>query len=275
VLEEDLLLRALLRPPGDPHQPCGTRGPSPPGPQSPGSSAPTSPATRLSRSRSPSPVAARRRAAGGAARATRPGTVPAPEGLTKLTRLPELRPSSSLPLLQREVEACADLLQRPELKRVSITARPSVRHSHGYRFGQGSQHVGQRPLSPFLKGVISPYTKSPSTPSRGALRRDSPPRSPTSPSSTKSPTTTTTRGSGGGGCPRSSTRSSAAAARGGGSGGGDDGGHLPTAAHLPAWAAPRAELTKAQRVSVLPRIDVASLLEWDIDKAVSSYDLLP
>ena len=279
MLEEHLLLRALLRPPEDPHQPCGMRGPSPPGPQSPGSSAPTSPAMRLSRSRSPSPVATRRRAAGGAARVIRPGTVPAPEGLAKLTRLPQLRPSSSKPLLQREVEACADLLQRPELKRVSITARPSVRHTHGYRFGQGSQHVGQRPLSPFLKGVISPYTKSPSTPSRGALHRDSPPRSPTrsptSPSSTKSPTTTTTRGSGGGGGPRSSARSSAAAARGGGSGGGDDGGHLPTAAHLPAWAAPRAELTKAQRVSVLPRIDVASLLEWDIDKAVSSYDLLP
>ena len=270
MLEEDLLLRALLRPPEDAHQPCGMRGPPPAGPQSPGSSAPPSPATRRSRSRSTSPAAPRRRAAGGAAR-VRPGTVPAAAGLAKLTRLPELRPSSSLPLLQREVEACTDLLQRRELKRVSSTARLSVRHSHGYRFGQGSQHVGQQPLSPFLKGVISPYTKSPSTSLRGALRRDSPPRSPPrSPTSpcTKSPITTT-RGGGGGG-PRSSARSSAAVARGGGGGDDDDGGHLPTAAHLPAWAAPRAELTKAQRVAVLPRIDVQSLLEWDIDKAVSS-----
>ena len=147
-------------------------------------------------------------------------------------------------------------------------------HSHhGYRFGQGGQHVQQQqPLSPFLKGVISPYTKSPVPSSRGggAPRRDSPPRSPPqSPTSpcTKSPTT---RGSGGG--PRSSARSSAA--RGGGGGGG---GHLPTATNLPAWATPRAELTKAERVSVLPRIDVEALLEWDKvrSQAVVCYDLLP
>ena len=168
-----------------------------------------------------------------------------------------------MPLLQREVKACTDLLlQRSELKR-GTTERPGVQHSHGYRYGQGGQRV-QQPLSPFLKGVISPYTKSPTTSWRGAPRRDSPPRSPPqSPTTpyTKSPTTR-----GGDGSARSS------AARGGGGGGG--GGHLPTAinVNLPAWATPRAE-----RVSVLPRIDVESLLECDSvsGKTATCYDLFP
>ena len=245
MLEEKLLLRALLRHPEASDSQCGM--PSSPG--SPGS--PTS------------PVTTRRCGVDLVSSRGRPVTVPGAAGLTKL---PRLRPSSSMPLLQREVKACTDLpnpnpdpnpnpspnpnqvkactdlLQRTELKRGTATERSSVPHSHGCRFGQGGQHVPQQPLSPFLKGVISPYTKSP-TSSRGAHRRNSPPWVECS----------STRG---GGDPRSNARSSAA--RGGGGGGGQ----LPTATNLPAWATPRAELTKAERVSVLPRIDLESL-EWD------------
>ena len=80
---------------------------------SPGSSAPASPVTPPSRSRSTSPVATWRRCgADGSSRVRpRPVTVPCPgaAGLTTLTKLPRLRPSSSLPLLRREVKACPDL----------------------------------------------------------------------------------------------------------------------------------------------------------------------